>query len=204
MRDELRPSVLRREARASLCGKWNASALVALVFMGAFILCGVLQGISVLLYYAAFLLGFSMISVGCQWTFLSVSRGGCPSVGGELFAPFQEYVRIMAVYLLVTIATVVGMLLFIVPGIILSLGLSMTLFILRDDSKVSPVGAMKRSWAMMRGHKWEYFLLGLSFLGWAVLACMSIVGILWFIPYAQTAMAHFYDRVRTLPSNEEV
>ena len=201
MKEELRPKVLRGKARASLSGKWGASALVAFVFMLVICLCGTLSGISVLLYYAAFLFGVSMISVGSQWVFLHVARGGDPSVGG-MFAPFKNYVRILTAYVLSTLAMAIGLMLFIVPGIILSLGFSMTFFILRDDAEVSAVEAMKRSWMMMRGHKWECFLLGLSFLGWAVLACITIVGLFWFIPYAQTAMAHFYEKVRDHSTQE--
>lgn len=195
MTEELRPTVVRRAARTSLSGKWSASALVTLVLLASLVLCAALQGISVLLYYAAFLFGVSMISVGSQWVFLHVARGGDPSVGG-MFAPFKNYVRILTAYVLSTLAMAIGLMLFIVPGIILSLGFSMTFFILRDDAEVSAIGAMKRSWAMMRGHKWEYLLLMLSFLGWALLAVITVVGILWLIPYVQTAAAEFY--VRTL------
>lgn len=154
-----------------------------------------LQGISVLLYYAAFLAAGSFVTVGLQWMFLDVARGSKVQIA-EIFRPFGSYVRMLIAYLLVLVCTMVGMVLLIVPGIILSLGLSMTFYILRDDENISAVEAMKRSWAMMSGHKMEYFLLGLSFLGWAVLAGITLVGIFWLMPYMYTAMGRFYEHLR--------
>lgn len=207
MNEIFRPTVIRREAREALSGKWNAGALVALVWMVLFCAIAMLQSISVALYYVGFLAAGSFLTVGLQWIFLGVARGERPEAK-DLLLPFRNYVRVLVAYVLIMVATGIGMVLFIVPGVILSLGLSMTFFILRDDEQISPVDAMKRSWAMMSGHKWEYFLLGLSFLGWAILACITVVGIFWLLPYMYTATGRFYERLVStagrVQSEEEV
>lgn len=195
MTEEFRPTRIRRTACANLAGRWTDGATLAAVYILVLFACLLLQGVSVAFCYAAVLFVLSAVSIGCRWAFLDVSRGDAVFVG-RLFTPFGNYRRVEAAYLLVVLAAALGLVLFIVPGIILSLGFSMTFFILRDDAEVSAIGAMKRSWAMMRGHKWEYLLLMLSFLGWALLAAITVVGILWLIPYVQTAAAEFY--VRTL------
>ncbi len=207
MNEIFRPTVIRREAREALSGKWNAGALIALVWMVLFCAIAMLQSISVALYYVGFLAAGSFLTVGLQWIFLGVARGERPEAK-DLLLPFRNYVRILVAYVLVLVITCVGMVLFIVPGIILSLGLSMTFYIMRDDERISPVNAMKRSWTMMWGHKMEYFLLGLSFLGWAILAGITVVGIFWLLPYMYTATGRFYERLAStagrVQSEEEV
>ena len=50
---------------------------------------------------------------------------------------------------------------------------------------------------MMRGHKMQYFLLILSFIGWALLATLTAgIGYLWLTPYMTVSRAAFY---RSLP-----
>ena len=59
----------------------------------------------------------------------------------------------------------------------------------------------------MKGHKWEYFVLGLSFLGWMILGVFTL-GILyfWLIPYMQVTCANFYESIKgdTTPVAEPV
>ena len=43
----------------------------------------------------------------------------------------------------------------------------------------------------MCGHKWACFRLWMSFIGWTILAVISVAGILWLVPYFCTAMAEF-------------
>ena len=202
MTEELRPSVLRDEARMSLRGKWNSGAVIILTYVLLLCVLYTLQELSALLSFAALLLVASVFSVGFQWVFLGVSRGDSPDIG-EMFAPFGNYLRVLCTFVLTMLASGIGLALFIVPGIIVSLGLSQTFFILRDNAGISAVAAMNRSWAMMRSHKWELFLLELSFLGWGILALISVIGIFWFIPYVLTAKAIFYEKVQQCPCHLE-
>ena len=49
----------------------------------------------------------------------------------------------------------------------------------------------------MKGHKWDLFVLMLSFLGWALLGALTF-GILyiWILPYMNTTLILFYDKLR--------
>ena len=50
---------------------------------------------------------------------------------------------------------------------------------------------------MMNGHKVEYFYLCLTFIGWYLLALLTLgVGLLWLGPYFQTTKAVFYQRLK--------
>ena len=47
----------------------------------------------------------------------------------------------------------------------------------------------------MNGHKMEYFMLGLSFIGWHLLAIPTLMILeIWIVPYQQTAITKYmYD-----------
>jgi uncharacterized membrane protein len=50
----------------------------------------------------------------------------------------------------------------------------------------------------MKGHKMKLFLLDLSFIGWSLLCIFTLgIGLLWLIPYMQSARAAFYEDLRT-------
>ena len=67
-------------------------------------------------------------------------------------------------------------LLFVIPGIIASYSYDMTAFILCENPDMTAIEAIKESKELMKGNKWRLFCLGLSFIGWDLLA-VAIVGI---------------------------
>jgi len=69
----------------------------------------------------------------------------------------------------------------------------MTPYILVDNPELSPNEARLKSIEIMRGHKWKYFGLQLSFIGWFLLCILSLgVGFIWLMPYVRTSYAAFY------------
>jgi len=94
------------------------------------------------------------------------------------------------------IAIMIGFVLLIVPGIILSFGLSQTMYIMAEEPEIGPVDALKKSWEMMKGYKMEYFLLMIRFIPWAILCVFTLfIGFLWLGPYVQVTAAKFYDEI---------
>ena len=51
---------------------------------------------------------------------------------------------------------------------------------------------------MMDGHKWDMFVLGLSFLGWIILGSltMGILDIFYVLPYMQATVAEAYKTIK--------
>ena len=46
---------------------------------------------------------------------------------------------------------------------------------------------------MMKGNKWKFFVIELSFIGWAILSALTFgIGFLWLIPYISLTQANFY------------
>ena len=86
---------------------------------------------------------------------------------------------------------------FIIPGIIKSFSYAMTYFIINDHPWYSLNQAITESRRMMDGHKMEYFILCLSFIGWFILSCITLgIGFLWLIPYFYTTSAAFTKRLQ--------
>ena len=54
----------------------------------------------------------------------------------------------------------------IIGGMIKHYSYLMVPFIVAENPDISPNTAIKLSRQMMKGHKWEYFLNDLTFLGW--------------------------------------
>lgn len=88
-------------------------------------------------------------------------------------------------------------LLLIIPGIIKGFAYAMVPYILVDKPELSANEAIELSMKMMKGHKFDYFWLCLSFLGWILLGLLTLgIGYFWLIPYMYTTYAAFYQDVK--------
>ncbi|MDD6037219.1 MAG: DUF975 family protein [bacterium] len=68
-----------------------------------------------------------------------------------------------------------------------------TLTLLADDVNINVIEAFRMSRHMMRGQKGRYFLMELSFIGWALLGILSLgIGMLWIYPYMTQTATNFY------------
>ena len=86
-----------------------------------------------------------------------------------------------------------GALIALIPTIIIGLGLSQTSYVVSEEG-LSGMAAVRRSWELMRGHKGELFVFGLSFLGWSILSAMTegMVGVFYVGPYMSISYAGYY------------
>lgn len=104
----------------------------------------------------------------------------------------------------IIILVVVSIFTLLIGGIILTYAYAMVPYLLHDYPELSIREAMKISREMMRGHKWELFILDLSFIGWFILGILTLgIGILFAQPYQLTARAAFYDDLRAEKLVEE-
>ena len=77
----------------------------------------------------------------------------------------------------------------------------MTGFVLLELSgDISLQGAMRRSRLMMHGRKGRLFLTCASFIGWVLLAVITLgLGLLWITPYVLTTLCAFYESAKKGP-----
>lgn len=140
------------------------------------------------------------LNVGYRNSIKEFYKNGDYHTVGNLFKfsfADKQYWRNLAGILLVNLFITLWTLLFIIPGIIKSLAYAMTPYILRDNPELGPNEARLKSIEMMRGHKWKLFGLELSFIGWILLATLSLgIGFIWLSPYMATANAAFYCNLK--------
>ena len=116
----------------------------------------------------------------------------------DLFSQFERFGTGFAQKFLRTLFTVLWSLLFIIPGIVKGLSYAMTPFILEEHPEMTASEAIKASMRLMDGHKMDLFILGLTFIGWSLLACLTMgIGFLFLNPYMNAAYAAFYRSIST-------
>ncbi|OOM80911.1 DUF975 family protein [Clostridium sp. BL-8] len=135
----------------------------------------------------------------------------------DIFSGFSVFFKALIIYIIITICIAIGLILLIIPGIIIALIFSQSLYILMDDKSKSIIDCLKESANMMKGHKLEFFMLSVSFLGWIALIILPLfililfplpiyfllvyillllIGLSLFLPYLNVTFAIFYLSVK--------
>ena len=138
------------------------------------------------------------LTLGGYYLGLNILRENQASIGNVFiwFSEGKRFLKSFLLYLLVNLYLFLWTLLFVIPGIIKSFSYAMTYFIINDHPEYSLNQAITESRRMMDGHKMEYFILCLSFIGWFILSCITLgIGFLWLIPYFYTTSAAFYEEI---------
>lgn len=112
------------------------------------------------------------------------------------FSDFKNY-KVIVITILYGLLIIVGTMLFIVPGIIWSLMYSQVYNIFADDNSLGIFECMKKSRLLMRGHKFELLVLGLSFIPWGLLVVVTfgIAGI-YVVPYTTVTYYCYFAELR--------
>lgn len=196
------PSYYKNLALESLKSKWTEPVLCTLLYL--IIAIGVSLTTddknSTLLIIIGLVLSFVIIPLGWSYEvlFLDFKREGRTSIGA-LFHGYQKpwLPKSFLLPLLVAIFTFLWALLLIIPGIIKSYAYAMAPYILKDNSEIGCNEAIDESMRLMEDHKWDLFLIDLSFLGWLLLSILTLgIGLLWLYPYWLTARVHFYEDLK--------
>jgi uncharacterized membrane protein len=105
----------------------------------------------------------------------------------------QNYFGIVAAMFLRGLQNFLWYLLFIIPGIVKSYSYSMVPYILADNPRIGASNAIRLSNNMTYGHKFDMFVLDLSFIGWYLLGTLAFgIGVLFVMPYANATQAELY------------
>lgn len=138
------------------------------------------------------LLVINPLEVGCQNFFIQNSEA--PAELNELSRGFNPYWRNVGAMFLRGLFLFLWSLLFIIPGIIKHYSYRMVPYILADNPGMKGKEAITLSRQMMDGHKWNAFVLDLSFIGWMLLSALTlgILGVFYVHPYIFCTDAELY------------
>jgi uncharacterized membrane protein len=190
----------KNKALGSLEGNWGTVAIATLIIA---IISGGISSAVTMPFDNDFSTGmgingiWSLLCLPLQWGytvfFLNLIRK--EDIRYErLFDGYKDFARTFLMEFLYIIAMMIGFCLFIIPGIIITVGLVMAPYILKDDPEISAMDALKKSWELTQGHKMKLFWLGFSFIGWMILSIMTLgIGFFFLLPYMDTAFAHYYE-----------
>ena len=146
---------------------------------------------------AFFALLSSMIAVSFDWYCLLIAREEKPTIC-KMFDCFtkRQFTVVLACILKPIIVFAMFMLMY-VPGIIAFYWLRPLNYIIRDNPDINIFSAIKKSIAMMKGHKLELFKLDVTLIGWHALSLFTgyIAGI-YVYPYTGVIYAEYYEHLK--------
>lgn len=185
---------IKAAAKAQLGGKIFGNG-----WMMALLVCLIMYAIT----YAASMLVIGAIIVagpltyGLCFLFLKQYRDGEKMRIGDIFSGFStDFGQTFLIGLMTGIFTFLWGLLLFVPGIIKWYAYSAAYYIKADNPDYSWRECIDASRELMRGHKWDRFMLDLSFIGWYIVGSLCLgIGTLWVMPYHTAAQTIFYDEL---------
>ena len=143
-------------------------------------------------------------SISIIRVYQELARNGKKPEAKDAFAGFDDFWTGFKALFLVGLFTFLWSLLFVIPGIIKSFSYSQTMMIVAENKGIGAREAINRSKAMMDGRKMDYFVLGLSFIGWGLLCCITLgIAAIWVGPYMQATMVNFYNDIKPVEANVE-
>lgn len=113
----------------------------------------------------------------------------------DLIPEWPLFLMYILMSLLYGIIVIVGLILLIVPGIIAGIALQFCTYLVIDKN-MDPIEALKKSYAMTKGIKWDLFVFGLIILGINILGALCLlVGLFVTIPVTMMAIVFIYRRL---------
>lgn len=137
-----------------------------------------------------------ILSIGAQKIYLKTEASEKP-LFKELFAyhDVMLIIRVIAGGILYALIVLIGLILFIVPGIIFAIKYSFQ-YLLIIDKGLGPVEALRESAKLTKGHKWQLLLFGV------VLGIINVFGALLFgvgllvsVPTTNLSIVHVYRKL---------
>lgn len=126
-------------------------------------------------------------------------RKGLETPYSTMFDGFLFAGKIILLSIVQYIFVFLWSLLFIIPGIIAGYRYRFALYNLCENPAIGVMEAINMSKAQTRGHKWELFVLDLSWIGWNIL-CALTLGILsiWITPYIQQTDIGYFQAIKEM------
>jgi len=123
----------------------------------------------------------------------------------KLFTGFntKDFLPILKTQMLSMLYIFLWSLLFIIPGFVKFYQYRYVHYLLSEDSSLSPKEVLRKSKAMTKGHKWNIFVLDLSFIFWILLELITFGMSAYFVaPYIEATNARLYNVLKENSYNQ--
>ena len=177
---------LKNEAKEQIKGKIGILFLIFLIIA----IIGVGSSFVPIVGWFATIIIMPAFNISLCMIFLNLAKREDISVG-DVFKGFN--ITGKAVWLL------------IIPGIIKTFSYSMAPFILADNPNLTSSEALSESIRIMDGHKFDLFVLQLSFFLWYILGAITFgIAYVYVVPYYEATMVNFYNEIKDKKIEAEV
>lgn len=186
---------IKEKAKQQLGGQiFSSSWLFAVLVI---VIVGAIAGI-VSWTFVGLIIILGPLSFGISAMFLKQARDNQQMNITDLFNGFKsDFSQTFLLGLMQYIFIWLWSLLFVIPGIVKSYAYSMSYFIKADHPEYTWKQCIDESKAITCGHKWELFVLDLSFIGWAIVGSLVFgVGTLWVSAYMEASRAQAYEVIK--------
>lgn len=113
-----------------------------------------------------------------------------------VFSPFKNIIKIFVITMFANILVSIGMVFLIIPGIIMACTFGIIPYVYSKHPELGVMDMISHAWRMMKGHKMEYLMLELSFVGWYLLGAITCgIALLWVIPYQQMTLVKYFNTI---------
>ena len=216
----LHASTCRRIARDSLQGRWLGAAVVG---FGASILgvfTNLFTGVLKLMILVTLLMGFCeavphagllVYLLACLIAFLWIYVGSFVRLGyldynlamldrreswTGMFGASTLWWNSVYLRLRMIVRIAFAAIFLIIPGIVTYYNYAMAPFLLEERKQITVEEAMRLSKEKMKGHRWEFFCLRMSFLLWKLLGFLTLgIAFFWVNPYYALSETVFFNEV---------
>lgn len=160
------------------------------------IVCFIAMIIATLLGYLVNIFAHEHIRVGEKKAYIEL-RNGNMNLDHILRGFTANYLNVVKAAAIKWLYITVGNILFVIPGIIFSFRYMMVPYILAENPNISPSRALEISSILMKGNKFNAFVMRLSFIGWYLLGTiLCCAGIRFVDPYYTMTETELYCDLR--------
>lgn len=153
-------------------------------------------GSSIVFFIISFVIT-TIIQFGYSSFCLKVSNRDATMSYMDLFSSVRYLLKAIGLSVVTGVLVLLWSLLFIVPGIIAAYRYSQAVFVLVEDPRKGIMQCIQESKDMMVGHKFEFFVLQLSFLLWELMGIFTCgLGYIYVYPYMNVTKANYYNAVK--------
>ncbi|MBO4989355.1 MAG: DUF975 family protein [Clostridia bacterium] len=188
---------IKEKAKAQLGGKiFGSKWLIALVVdLIVTVILGAGAGVTLGLLIIVLT---GVMNYGHAYVYLKNARDGEQMEIGDVFKGFNsDFGDLFLLGFMQSLFIALWSILLVVPGIVKSYSYAMAYYLKVDHPEMNWKDCITESRNLMQGHKWELFVLDLSFIGWYIVGALCLgVGTLWVSPYHNSARALFYESIK--------
>ena len=188
---------IKEKAKAQLGGKiFGSKWLIALVVdLIVTVILGAGAGVTLGLLIIVLT---GVMNYGHAYVYLKNARDGEQMEIGDVFKGFNsDFGDLFLLGFMQSLFIALWSILLVVPGIVKSYSYARAYYLKVDHPEMNWKDCITESRNLMQGHKWELFVLDLSFIGWYIVGALCLgVGTLWVSPYHNSARALFYESIK--------